>query len=136
MSKKRVVLTFPPDLAEVPITYHLVKDYDLTLNILKAKIVPGEEGKMVLELANGTEENILAGIEFLRARGVTVEPVSKEIALAEEECMHCGACTAVCQPGALTLDPVTAELRFDREQCIVCELCVRACPARIIKVAF
>ena len=29
MAKKRVVLTFPPELAEVPITYHLVKDYDL-----------------------------------------------------------------------------------------------------------
>lgn len=136
MAKKRVVLTFPPELAEVPITYHLVKDYDLSLNILKAKIVPGEEGKLVLELANGSEERILAGIEFIREQGVLVEPVSKEISLNEEDCIHCGACTAVCQPGALSIDPVTAQLRFDREQCIVCELCVKACPVRVIKVAF
>lgn len=136
MVKKRVVLTFPPELAEVPITYHLVKDYDLSLNILKAKIVPGEEGKLVLELANGSEEKILAGIEFIQSQGVQVEPVSTEITLDEEECIHCGACTAVCQPKALALDPATAELRFDREQCIVCELCVKACPVRVIKVAF
>ncbi|MGE5599017.1 MAG: NIL domain-containing protein [Bacteroidota bacterium] len=136
MVKKRVVLTFPPELAEVPITYHLVKDYDLSLNILKAKIVPGEEGKLVLELANGAEEKILAGIDFLRAQGVTVEPLGKEIALDEKECIHCGACTAVCQSGALLLDQDTAELRFDRERCIVCELCVRACPTRVIRVTF
>ncbi|MCL6614774.1 MAG: 4Fe-4S binding protein [Firmicutes bacterium] len=136
MVKKRVVLTFPPELAELPITYHLVKDFDLSLNILKAKIVPGEEGKLVLELANGEEEKIMAGIEFIRSQGVLVEPVSKEITLNEEECIHCGACTAVCTPRALFLDPASAELRFDREQCIVCELCVKACPMRVIKVTF
>ncbi len=134
--KKRVVLTFPPDLSEQPITYHLVKDYDLILNILKAKIVPGEEGKMVLEMANGSEENILAGIDYLREQGVVVEPMSKEITLCEDECINCGACTAVCQPKALYLEPETAALKFDREQCIVCELCVKACPMRIIKVTF
>ncbi len=136
MAKKRVVLTFPPELAEVPITYHLVKDFDLSLNILKAKIVPGEEGKLVLELANGCEERILEGIDFIRKQGVLVEPVSKEIALDEEDCIHCGACTAVCQSKALSMDPVSAQLNFDREQCIVCELCVKACPVRVIKVAF
>lgn len=136
MIKKRIVLTFPAEIAEVPITYHLVKDFDLAINILKAKIIPGEEGKMVLEVSNGSEERILAGIEFLKKKGVLVEPVSKEISLNEEDCIHCGACTAVCQSGALALAPDTAELHFDREQCIVCELCVRACPIRAIKVAF
>lgn len=136
MVKKRVVMTFPPELAEVPITYHLVKDFDLSLNILKAKIVPGEEGKLVLELANDDPEKITKGIDFLRAKGISVEPVSKEITLSEEECIHCGACTAVCQSRALTIDPQTAEIKFDREQCIVCEMCVRACPTRIIKVTF
>ncbi|MGE5528502.1 MAG: NIL domain-containing protein [Patescibacteria group bacterium] len=136
MVKKRVVLTFPPELSEQPVTYHLVKDYDLSLNILKAKIVPGEEGKLVLELANGDEERILTGIEYLRSQGIAVEPVSKEISLNEEECIHCGACTAVCQPGALALNPATAELRFDREKCLVCELCVPACPVRVIRVDF
>jgi len=29
MKKQRVVLSFPPDKVEDPITYHLIKDYDL-----------------------------------------------------------------------------------------------------------
>ncbi|NLY89579.1 MAG: 4Fe-4S binding protein [Firmicutes bacterium] len=136
MAKRRVVLTFPPELTEKPITYHLVKDYDLAINILRAKITPGEEGKLVLELSNGSAEMIEKGLDFLVKQGVGVEAVSREIFLTEEECIHCGACTAVCQPGALQVDPETARLRFDKERCIVCELCVPACPLGIIKVLF
>ena len=98
MAKKRVVLTFPPELTEKPITYHLVKDFDLAINILRAKITPGEEGKLVLELSNGSEEMIKKGLDFLVQQGVGVEAVSKEISLTDEDCIHCGACTAVCQP--------------------------------------
>ncbi len=136
MAKRRVVLTFPPELTERPLTYHLVKDYDLAINILKAKITPGEEGKLVLELSNGSPEKIDEGLDFLEKQGVIVQPLSKEIVLEEEECIHCGACTAVCTSGALRLDPQTARLVFDREKCIVCELCVPACTMRVIKVMF
>ncbi len=136
MAKRRVVLTFPQELTERPITYHLVKDYDLAINILKAKITPGEEGKLVLELSNGSPEKIDEGLDFLEKQGVIVQPLSKEIVLEEEECIHCGACTAVCTSGALRLDPQTARLVFDREKCIVCELCVPACTMRVIKVMF
>lgn len=135
MFKKRVVLTFPPELTEKPLTYHLVKDYDLAINILKAKITPGEEGKLVVELSNGSEERITEGLEFLTGQGVRIEPLSKEISLEEEECIHCGACTAVCSSGALCLGE-DDRLLFDRERCIVCELCVTACPLGIIRVTF
>jgi ferredoxin len=135
MPKKRVVLTFPPKLTEIPLTYKLVKDYDLSINILKAKITPGEEGKLVLELSNGSEQKIKAGIDFLVNQGVIVEPVSKEIVLDETECIQCGACSAVCKPGALSLSE-RGDLVFNREKCIVCEMCVNACPLRIIKVMF
>ncbi|NLW55750.1 MAG: 4Fe-4S binding protein [Firmicutes bacterium] len=136
MAKRRVVLTFPPELTERPLTYHLVKDYDLAINILKAKITPGEEGKLVLELSNGSPEKIDDGLAFLEKQGVIIQPLSKEIVLDEEECIHCGACTGVCTSGALQVDPQTAHLVFDRESCIVCELCVPACPMRVIKVMF
>ena len=78
MAKKRVVLTFPPELTEKPLTYHLVKDFDLAINILRAKITPGEEGKLVLELSNGSEEMIEKGLDFLVKQG-GVEAVSREI---------------------------------------------------------
>lgn len=134
MPKKRIVLTFPARLSELPITYRLVKEFDLSINILKAKILPGEEGKLVLEL-EGAPEQINAGLDFLIHQGLIVEPVSKEIVLNEGECVQCGACTAVCTSRALTISP-QGELLFDREQCIVCELCVSACPLKIIKVMF
>jgi L-aspartate semialdehyde sulfurtransferase ferredoxin len=136
MPKKKIVITFPPDLSDKPLTYHLVKDFDLAINILKAKITPGEEGKLVVELSNGSMENIQNGIDYLKTQGVGVEPVSKEIVLNETECIHCGSCTAVCQPKALTVTPPEWKLQFDKEQCIVCELCVKACPMQVIKVGF
>jgi ferredoxin len=136
MPKKKIVITFPPDLSDKPLTYHLVKDFDLSINILKAKITPGEEGKLVLELSNGSVENIQAGIDYLKSQGVGVEPVSKEIVLNETECIHCGSCTAVCQPQALTITVPEWKLQFDKEQCIVCELCVKACPMQVIQVSF
>lgn len=135
MIKKRVVLTFPAELTEKPLTYHLVKDFDLAINILRAKITPGEEGKLVVELSNGSEEMIDNGLEFLLNQGVTVEPLSKKISLMEEDCVHCGACLAVCGSGALRLGE-DSRLIFDKDRCIVCELCVSACPLRIIKVTF
>ena len=48
MPKKRFDLTFPPKQAGEPIIYHLVKDHDLTPNILRARIQPGQEGRMLL----------------------------------------------------------------------------------------
>lgn len=136
MAKKKIVLTFPPELTETPLTYHLVKNFDLAINILKAKITPGEEGKLVLELSNGALEKIEAGIDFLKKQGVFVEPVSKEIVLEDTKCIHCGSCTAACPSKALSISAPDWRLKFDKELCIVCEFCVKACPMQVIKVDF
>lgn len=136
MPSKKIILVFPPALTEKPLTYHLVKDFDLAINILQAKVTPGEEGKMVVEVSNGSQANIEAGIQFLRDRGVHVEPVSKEIILDEANCINCGCCTAVCQAEALTIGAPDWQLKFDKEKCIVCQLCVKSCPMQIIKVSF
>ncbi len=136
MVKRRVVITFPAGLAGKPLTYHLVKDFDLVINILFARISPEEEGKLILEIGNSVEEQIERGLSFLREHGAQVEPLAREIAWNEAECIHCGACTAVCRPKALTLDPRSWQLSFDQDKCIVCEQCVTACPLRILRVSF
>ena len=41
---KKVVLHFPSRLVDQPIIYRLIKEYDLTFNILKASVIPDEEG--------------------------------------------------------------------------------------------
>jgi ferredoxin len=136
MVSKRVVVTFPAGLAGKPLTYVLVKDYGLVINILFARISPEEEGKLVLEVGNASYEQIDQGLDYVRSQGATVEPLSREITWNEAECVHCGACTAVCHPKALAMDPASWELSFDPEKCIVCELCVTACPLGILKATF
>ena len=134
MAKTRLVLTFPPEKSGQPITYHLVKDFDLEINIIKAMISPNEEGKLVIDLC-GKSEDIDAGLKFLKNENILVEPVSKEIIINESECINCGCCVAVCRPRALNIGP-DGVLVFNKEKCILCDLCVKACPMRIIEAAF
>jgi ferredoxin len=136
MAKKKIVLAFPPGLTEQPLTYHLVKEFDLAINILQARVTPGEAGKMVVELSNGTMANIEAGIHYLMQQGVMVESVGTEIVINESECINCGSCTAVCRSEALTIAAPDWKLQFDQEKCIVCQMCVKACPMQVIKVSF
>ncbi len=133
--KKRVVLTFPPSLVGKPITYHLVKDYGLVFNILKARVTPQEEGRLVLEI-EGKRESLNKGIKFLKDLGIRIEPLAQDIRWIKERCTHCGACLAICPTQAFTIDPKTREVSFDKEKCIVCELCIRACPYRAMEIRF
>lgn len=133
MARKRIDLTFPPRQSLKPVVYHLVKDYDLVPNILRAQIQPGIEGRMVLELT-GRKEDFAAGLDFLEAQGLTVHEAAADICLDADACVVCGLCTAVCKPGALVLDG--DELAFDKDKCVYCEACVIACPRRAITLEF
>lgn len=131
MAPSKVVLRFPAAISDKPIIFHLVKDYDLMINILKANINPHKEGTMVLDVVG---EKAVEGLEFLRRQGVVVQPLTEDIVRNEEQCTHCGACTAICPSGALYMDRPAMLVRFDSEACVVCQLCVRACPVRAMEV--
>lgn len=133
MAPSKVVLRFPAAIADKPIIFHLVKDYDLMINILKANINPHKEGTMVLDVVGEKTE---AGLDFLRRQGVGVQPLTEDIVRNEERCTHCGACTAICPTGALYLERPAMFVRFDSEACVVCQLCVRACPMQAMEVRF
>lgn len=135
MQKKRYVLKFPPQSGDQPFSYHLVKDFDIRINILRAEVWPGKTGSLVLEL-EGTTTNLKNGIAYLKANQVSCEPLNKKITWDHARCISCGNCTAVCFAGALQMDPVNWELLFDSEKCIVCELCVPACPLNLFKIDF
>lgn len=135
MQKKRYVLKFPPQSGDQPFSYHLVKDFDIRINILRAEVWPGKTGSLVLEL-EGTTTNLKNGIAYLQENQVSCEPLNKKITWDHVRCISCGNCTAVCFAGALQLDPVKWELQFDPEKCIVCELCVPACPLNLFKIDF
>lgn len=136
MARCRVVLTFPPDKVEKPVAYHLVKDFDLRINILRAKVDLNEEGKLLIEIENHKQEAIQRGLQFVREQGVQVELVDKELQWDEEECTNCGACTAVCRPRALHLEAPDWKLVLDKQKCTACGLCVDACPVKVIRIDF
>ncbi|MFC2017827.1 4Fe-4S binding protein [Chloroflexota bacterium] len=130
---KKVVLHFPRQLMDQPIIYHLVKDYNLVFNILKASITPKEEGLMALELS-GEEQDYERGVKFLVDSGVMIQPLSKDVYRDEEGCTHCGACITICPTGAFTLDQSTRAVSFLHEKCIACGLCIKACPVRAMEM--
>lgn len=135
MAKKRLVLTFPPEVVERPVVALMVKEYDVITNILRAEIHEGEIGRMLVEL-EGAAKQIKAGVEHLKELGVQVEEAIKDIELEEGLCISCGACTAVCQPRALKVKEPEWELDLDKDRCILCGFCVDACPLQLIKVKF
>ena len=133
--KRRFTIKFGANTANKPLTYHLIKDFDLKVNILRAAINEGQEGRLLLEV-EAEAENLEKGLDFLKAEGVTIIPQEQQTLIDLERCIHCGACTAVCFSGALTMNRETWELNLDSEKCIACGLCVTACPLKIITVEF
>jgi L-aspartate semialdehyde sulfurtransferase ferredoxin len=132
MTSKKIVLHFTKENWGKPIVYKLVKDYNLSFNILKASILPRQESFLVLELS-GPKADFRRGIDYLNAAGVHIESIEKEIARDEVKCTHCGACTAVCPTGSLSILRKTMEVHFDSAKCTGCELCIKACPPRAME---
>ena len=133
MKVRRVYLEFPADVAEKPIVYHLVKDYNLMINILKAEITPKEEGRMLLEVS-GDNESLLKGLEMIRGLGIKVGNVEEKLRIDHEACIDCGSCTAVCLQGALTISKEDYKLKFYPEKCTMCKLCIPTCPFDCIEI--
>jgi L-aspartate semialdehyde sulfurtransferase ferredoxin len=133
--KKRVTLTFPRRMVQMPVTYRLAKDFNIAANIIRAQVAPNQVGKVVLELA-GDIDQLDAALDWLRSQDVGVSLANREILINEESCVHCGLCTGVCPTEALSLDSKTFMLNFTRSRCIVCEQCVPTCPVEAISTNF
>ena len=135
MTTKRIVLTFPPTLVGQPITTHLVKEYDLMLNILRANVTPNEEGRMVLELS-GKKKALEGGIDYLKGLGINVEPLAHDIKWHTDKCTHCTSCIPTCPSGAMSVNRATMEVSFNKDRCIACELCISICPFNALEIQF
>lgn len=133
--KKKVVLHFPKRLVDQPIISHLIKDYDLGFNILKASVTPDAEGLLVLELS-GQRENYDRGIEYLAAAGVKIQSLSRDIIRNEDRCTSCGACITICPTTAFEIDANTRQVIFYNDRCVACGQCIKACPPHAIEIHF
>ncbi|TET28986.1 hypothetical protein E3J68_02545 [Candidatus Aerophobetes bacterium] len=135
MQKKKVVLTFPYKLINQPITYHLIKDYDLKVNILRARINPREEGRLMIEIG-GEEKSLEKGMNYLKELGVEVQSLAQDIRWLDEKCTHCTVCIPICPTEAIILDRNQMIVSFDKDKCIGCGLCVPACPYKAVEILF
>lgn len=76
-SQVKLYLTYPSRLVREPLIYTLSRNFDLKFNIRGAS-VNEEVGIIAIEL-DGAPESIERGIAWLRAQGVTVEPIEKNV---------------------------------------------------------
>ena len=73
MPKRRVMLTYGPEVSSEPIIHSVGQQFGLVTNIYRADATE-ERGWIELELV-GKEKDIEAGIAWLISRGVRVDPV-------------------------------------------------------------
>ena len=125
---QKLMLFFPKCECEKPIIYHLVKDHNLIVNIFRAKVMPEEEGYLVLDVT-GTEKDIQQGMAFVKTFNVDINYTGKGVTRDEDGCTHCGHCITHCPTGALYIaDRATREVIYNEEKCIECLACIRVCP--------
>jgi len=133
---KKLMLFFPECECEKPIVYHLVKDYNLVVNIFRAKVTPKEEGYLVLDVT-GSEEDIERALAYVSTFDVVVNYAGKGVTWDKNLCVHCGYCVSYCPTGALYVeDRKTMRVAFAEEKCIECLACIPICPYKACASAF
>jgi len=133
---KKLMLFFPKCECEKPIIYHLVKDYNLIVNVYRAKVTPEEEGYLVLDVI-GTEEDIQKAMAFVRTFNVSINYSGKGVTRDEHRCTHCGHCVTHCPSHALRIEnQATREVIYSEADCIECLACIRVCPFGACASAF
>jgi ferredoxin len=131
---KNVLLIFNRDIMYNPIIYRVTKDYQILFNVLEAKILPRQEGRLILQL-EGKQELLEQAIEYMQKEQVKVEVLANRIKRDTDKCIHCGACTGVCKTGALWMDKDDMRVHFEPDLCVACGQCELACPVDAMSVA-
>ncbi|MBI0583474.1 MAG: 4Fe-4S binding protein [Methanomassiliicoccus sp.] len=132
MAKRKFNLYFVPELVNEPITYILVKDFDLRFNILRAEVK--EKGGELLIEVEGKPAQISKGVAYLQSMGVTVEELNEFVTKDEARCTNCGMCVSICPADAIEMDRTEWKVIFHLDKCIACGLCISSCPPRAMKL--
>ena len=125
---KKIYLYFPKSETEKPIVYRLVKDFNLIINIFRAKVTPEEEGYLSLDVT-GEVEDIERAFAYLSTLELVIHAGTKGLHWDENRCIHCGACVVHCPTGALAFsNDKTRAIQFSEDLCVECHACIGACP--------
>ncbi|MCP4602988.1 MAG: 4Fe-4S dicluster domain-containing protein [Proteobacteria bacterium] len=126
MSQKSAILNFPKSQIDRPVISHIVKNFDVEVNILKASITPEEDGRMFV-IFEGKQKSINKALGYLEESKVQVILPTQNLIWNEDRCVACTACVGQCSSNAFTVDPKTFRVEYNSERCIACELCIPAC---------
>ena len=125
---KKIYLYFPKSETEKPIVCRLVKDFNLIINIFRAKVTPEEEGYLSLDVT-GEAEDIERAFAYLSTLELVIHAGNKGLHWDENRCIHCGACVVHCPTGALAFsNDKTRAIQFSEDLCVECHACIGACP--------
>jgi ferredoxin len=130
---KKFTLEFSPENVDKAITYKLVAEQGLLVNILRAEI--NEMGGKLIIFLEGPTDRIARGVDLLESNGVKVKELKEYVTKQDTKCTDCGACVSICPVKAFELDPSTFEIRHLRDKCIACGLCLDACPPGAITLS-
>ena len=75
--RERVYLTFPKDQIKEPVLSMLSKQFDIVFNI-RGSTVTSDMGLVALEI-DGKESEVAKAIDWLKAKGIAVEPIEKNV---------------------------------------------------------
>lgn len=136
MITKKVYLYFPKSETDKPIVYQLIKEYNLVVNIYRAKVTPEEEGYLSLEIT-GREQDMERAFAYLGEFDVQIHWGNIGLLWDENRCTHCGNCIAHCPTGALDFaDRASRTVGFNEAKCIECLACLSNCPYGVCSSAF
>ncbi len=128
MITQKLLLHFPQSATEKPIVYHLVKDYNLIINIFRARVTPEEDGFLVLDVT-GNEEDIRQGMAFVKSFNIQVNEANKGVRWDSSKCVQCGNCIPHCPTEALYIsDKKSRKIDFNSSLCVECLSCIENCP--------
>lgn len=131
--KTKLRINFPKDLTTTPLTYRLIKEFDLHVNILKANIDYNHNGHMLYEVT-GKKEQIENTVKEIRALGMECQLLDSTIIIDKDLCTDCGLCSSICLSDALTIGAPDWELNFNTDNCVGCNHCIEVCPAKAIRI--
>jgi ABC-type methionine transport system ATPase subunit len=76
MAEKRVQLHFPLERIAEPVVTHLVTDYDLDPNLLRADVDAASGGWMIVGLT-GPAPRVESALDWLRGQGLVVTEIAE-----------------------------------------------------------
>ncbi len=126
---KKIILYFPSEFVERPLTNEIIQKFGLIVNIFSASISSDERGFLGIELS-GNADKISEAVDFIKSQGIEVKPLGSRISRDEKKCVNCGVCISICPVNAIYQKDF--EIFFDSEKCIACGSCIESCPFKAI----